>query len=175
MRQDLNEVLERLKGLECWGAYMLPDSAALHLALGHRIPDTSKGAKRLPPEDRYNPEYALWVVCPWRISTVRQVVTVWQDYTDGFESPMAKGVQSLYGRRIEAIRTTGPAWDLSVRFEGGFFLRVFAVTSPLREEQDAWSVFHHEEGHLLSVGPMGMWTTVKDRVSNLWEKDEGYS
>lgn len=171
MPHELTWVNSKLLGLECWGAFLLPSSPVLHLALGDKIPDTSRGAHKLLPEDRFTPEYALMVECPWRLDLPNRVVTGWMDYTDGYDSPMAIGIERLYGKRIIRSAVTRPAMDLTLRFQGNYSLRIFSSTSLCHEEQDAWSLFHHRDGLLVSIGPRGQWSTDKSRVPNDWQQN----
>jgi hypothetical protein len=168
MSETIWAMTERLVGLECWGCSILPGSSVLNMALGRKVPDTSRGSWKLKPEERFTPEFALFIECTWRLDTVDSVVTVWSDYGEEFDGPMYKGISLLFGRRITSVKAVPPAWDLTVEFEGGYILKAFSGTSEFREEQDAWAVFHHEDGLLVSTGPKGRWNTDKNRPSNSW-------
>lgn len=163
------DLLQRLVGCECWHCFLLPDSSVLSLAIGEKLPNPSKRAAQHRPGDprRFRPEFGLWIECAWRLDSDRAVITVWSDKGPAPNGPLAKGIEQLYGRKVTAVETCPPAWDLVVKFEGGYLLKVFVDTSEATDSQDAWALFERDE-ILLSVGPKGRWSTDPNRPSNTW-------
>ena len=80
----------------------------------------------------------LTVLSPWRLETLDKILTVWNT-PGGTEHPdLVVAVSRLIGLRVVNVESSPPAWDLTITWSSDIPLRVFADSTPQRE--DAWFI-----------------------------------
>jgi len=117
---DINEALV---GLRCWHASVGGASApSFLLAFGDKLRRPRPLQNPAQPEEyrlhRGASELLVW--CSWRLQSSKEVFAS----SDQDEAGVIK-LRELVGEDVVHVTCNGPAWDLSVRFSGGFELAIF--------------------------------------------------
>ncbi|WP_423224228.1 hypothetical protein [Candidatus Amarolinea aalborgensis] len=95
-------------------------------------------------------EWYLWLCgCEWRIDRQDQIVIAGEDSRERLKT----AVQELEGRKMQSVSLSSPAIDATFEFEGGLYLRLFAVDTT---EIESWKLFTPED-KVLVVGPGSKW------------------
>lgn len=137
-------------GLECWSVIGgLKDDLTLVLDMGNKQPRSLRLANRdLSFEQRtFEGEAGVLVQCPWRLESSNAIRACCYDPVTE-DQKLRSVLDELQEHRVEAVWAEPPGWDLSVRFEGGFTLRVFC----LDERKDGNWFLWGPEG-TIEVGP----------------------
>jgi hypothetical protein len=81
-------------------------------------------------------EFCLFVQStPWRVQSAETVVATWQD-DEANDGPMVAALDRLVGATVVAAQVAPPAWDLTLTFDNGLTLVVFADGTPRRDFDD---------------------------------------
>ncbi|MBK6429405.1 hypothetical protein [Candidatus Amarolinea dominans] len=122
----------------------------VRLGIGNFV--TMEFGQQLTP-DRFGQSYGEWYLwlcgCEWRIDQIDQVLIAGEDSRERLKA----AVQILEGRTLLAVSLYSPAIDATFEFEGGLFLRLFAVDTV---EIESWKLFTPED-KVLVVGPGSKW------------------
>ena len=125
----------------------------VRLGIGNFV--TMEFGQQLTP-DRFGQSYGEWYLwlcgCEWRIDQIDQVLIAGEDSRERLKA----AVQILEGRTLLAVSLYSPAIDATFEFEGGLFLRLFAVDTI---EIESWKLFTPED-KVLVVGPGSKWCYV---------------
>jgi len=121
----LERFLAEMIGKECW-SMIASEGGNLLLSFGAKVPlDRPSKNKTLSAEERENEgELAVFVSCAWRIESASDVIAVWSDPISK-DTPLPRGAEVIKGARVVGARASSPAYDLELRFDQGWILRVF--------------------------------------------------
>lgn len=166
IEQGLRAGVMALVGLECWGA-VAGDGTAFSLDFGRKFPkDRPTRNEHLTQVVRENEaEFSLFARgTPWRVQTATRVLAGWMDEgANAKDDPCQAALDRLVGSRVARTELTTPAHDLTVEFDNGLTLIVFADGSPQSDDNDyvlftrhwayavGWRGLVHVERHLLDV------------------------
>lgn len=93
-------------------------------------------------------EYKLIAWCAWRLDGEGSPLAC----SDQSPSSIRKALQSLVGKRVRAIITRPPAWDLQIAFTGRLSLQLFCNNIPAQFDFEGnWDCWIKDIG--LIVGP----------------------
>lgn len=73
---------------------------------------------------RFEGEYCVFIQCAWRIELDDEVVCGSGDDTSP-GGPMATAARMMLNRRVVQVDVSGPAFDLTLGFDGGLVLKLF--------------------------------------------------
>ena len=152
--QRLAEAVGELVGEECWGVAAGEGTGTrftLDLGAKFRLDRPIPNELLAPDVREYEAAYVLFVEgCPWRVQTATEVVGSWDD-DNANDGPMVAALERLIGARVVAAEVEPPAWDLTVSFDHGLRLVVFADGTP-RTEYDDYSFATPDVTYIVGKG-----------------------
>jgi hypothetical protein len=152
--QGLRDGVQALVGLECWGAVAgLGTAARFALDFGRKFPRSrpvsNESLTRVVRENES--EYSLFVQnAPWRAQSTTAVVASWVD-DNANDGPQVGALNRLVGARVLRASLLAPAQDLSLEFDNGLALVVFADGTP-RSDEDDYILFTRHHAYSVSRG-----------------------
>ncbi|MCY0911409.1 hypothetical protein [Massilia antarctica] len=117
--QMLLRELSAIVGEECWGVVGGEGTGSVILLyIGARTlrPRSLKNPHLSDLVRRYDGAYSLRIECPWRIDSPSEVVAG-SHMSNANDGPMVRGFKLICGQNITSVSCSGPAFDLTIRFE----------------------------------------------------------
>ncbi len=132
-----------LVGQTCWSALGgEPGDWTLVLDLGEQVRRSLRlGNRRLSFQQRtFEGSFGLLVECPWRLDGPEAVLTSCLDEPEP-RGRLRAGLVQLEGLAVTAATLGLPGGDLSLSFDRGLTLEVFAAEAHGRTVRENWSLF----------------------------------
>lgn len=142
-------VLDRLRGLPCWGlAYHKPGE--LELVFGEKLPRGRALESPLVSAEyqEYDSELRLALRCAWRLSSRRAVLLTSREGESDPETVM-RGFEATLQSPVASVALRPPSLDLEIGFENGLTLAAFCDQTGERAGANYTlyiNQFHYEVG-----------------------------
>ena len=126
----VDEVRDRLLGLECWyasagGSHV---GGSFSLALGDRVPREVPLANTAHSDEyrKYEGEANLLVWCTWRLDSQSGPLSSSDDAQSGIQSALSR----LVGAKVVDVAIARPGWDLRLVFAPFHSMQIFCDHVP---------------------------------------------
>jgi hypothetical protein len=156
LSEEFVRMLMDLRGKLCWSFYAGPSTGSdIDLDFGRKLPRIVPmlGNQNLTEDQKfYESELSLFVQCAWRLDSGKEVVCGSTD-ANGRNGPMVAGLQAMIGSTVERVAIQSPAFDLTLMFRDGLYLKVFCDQTNVEEGDSNYSL--HTRDRIYIVGPRG--------------------
>jgi len=152
LKGDLKNEIQKLIGKECWAVIAGKGRGSnVDLRIGEKLPMKEPINNLSISEDarKYDSEYALFILCTWRIDNDEKVVCGSWDYNLE-NGKMLKGLNLLIGNKILDSYLTEPALDLTLRFSSNINIKIFCDQTNEKDDYDNYDLFTPTE--IITVG-----------------------
>jgi len=154
LKEEFESQLNRLIGKPCWAIYAGKATGSnLDISFGRKIPRAIPLlGEHLTEDQRYHDaEFSLYITCAWRLDGKSKVICGATELTPE-EGGTCTGLDVLVDKRVESVQLYGPAFDLTIGFEGFMFLKIFCDQTDADDEYCTNYSLHTRE-KIYVVGP----------------------
>ncbi|GAB4315957.1 MAG: hypothetical protein Kow00117_07800 [Phototrophicales bacterium] len=144
-------LVSRLRGMPCWSVIVSGVGSLANLHFGEKIERDEHLVHvnfKITPEERvYRGEIIVYLEeCPWRLDGLDSVICSWMNTT----KTIKQGLAQLKGDVVQDAVVSLPGYDLIIRFESGYVLRVFP-DQVNADEGDNYSVYSDGKTYVLAA------------------------
>lgn len=145
-----------LRGKPCWSFYAGPSTGShVDFDFGQklsRVVPLLGNANLTEDQKFYHGEVSLFIQCAWRLDSNDEVICGSTDSNEK-DGPMLVGLQSMMNKTVENLEIARPAFDLTLEFRGGLFLKVFCDQTNVEDDDPNYTL--HTKDRIYIVGPKG--------------------
>ena len=155
LSEEFKQQMYALASQACWSvAAGEGTGSVIGLDFGKKIPRVVPLTNLHLTEDQryYKAEMSLFIECAWRLDSRNEVICGSSD-SDANDGPMVRGLALVVDQKVVSIELSELSWDVTIKFTGDLFLKVFCDQTNVEEEVSNYSL--HLEDRIYTVGPRG--------------------